>query len=404
MKLPIRHVTAPAGFRAAAGTCGIKPSGAPDLALIVSDVPARCAAVFTQNAVVGAPVIVGRKHTARGPMRAIICNSGIANVATGQRGINDALAMCGTVAKNIECKPTEVLPCSTGVIGQRLPIEKITAGIDRLTEALGRNKRADADGAQAILTTDTRPKAARRSVNIGSTRITLGGIAKGSGMIAPNMATMLAFVTTDADIAAPLLRQALKAAVNADASFNRLSVDSDTSTSDTVAVLANGMAGHRPIRSSGADPRKFTEALTELCRDLAYQIIADGEGIEHVIRVRVSGARSQPDALRVARSVADSPLVKTAVHGLDPNWGRLAMAIGKSGAPVKPDRLTLRIGRTTVFRRGAPRPFNASAVRKTLKRFEVPIDIDLGSGKGSCEFLGCDLTRQYITINADYHT
>lgn len=404
MKKQQRSVTAPRGFRAAGGVCGIKASGNDDLAMIVSDVPARCAAMFTTNAVVGAPVIVGRQHTRRGTMRAIVCNSGVANVATGQQGLDNAIAMCQTTAKAIGGDPYQILPASTGVIGHQLPIKKILTGITTVAKQLDTGLAADASAAQAILTTDTRPKSALRKIKLGQTTVTIGGIAKGSGMIAPNMATMLVFITTDADIATPLLRRALKDAVNADASFNRISVDSDTSTSDTIAVMANGQAGNLPIRKRDGDYEKFAAALADICRDLAYQVIADGEGLEHVIHVTVDGAATQADALRVARSVADSPLVKTAVHGCDPNWGRLAMAAGKSGAKVDPTKMTLRIGKTVVFRNGKPTRFDPKVVSKSMKSFDVPLRITLGLGEGSCIFLGCDLSREYITINADYHT
>lgn len=397
-------VTRPTGFRAGGLACGIKPSGKPDLAMIVSDGPAHLAAVFTRNAVVGAPVIVGRRRVRRGRGRAIVCNAGVANVATGQRGLDDAEAMCRAAATVIDAGATDVLPCSTGVIGRPLPMDRIRRGIGQLAPRLAAGPDADADAAHAILTTDLRAKAAWRTVKLGRTDVTLGGIAKGSGMIAPNMATMLGFITTDAAIHPTLLRRALREAVDADASFNRITVDSDTSTSDTVALLANGRAGGRAIDSPAGRGEKFIEALADLCRDLARQVIADGEGAEHVIRVTVTGARSDRDARRAARSVADSPLVKTAVHGADPNWGRLVMAVGKSGAKVDPARLTVSIGRTRVFHAGEPTRFDAARVSRTMMAAEVPIEVDLGQGEGRCVYLGCDLSRDYIRINADYTT
>ena len=404
MSTDFNSVTVPTGFRAWGGRCGIKDSCKPDLALIVSDVPARVAAVFTQNAVVGAPVTIGRKHAKAGRCRAFVCNSGIANVATGKRGLADAIAMCQAVAEAIDCDPHHVLPFSTGVIGQTLPIEKITQGIGELAGHLDRGGGADASVAYAILTTDLEAKPARRQIKLGSKTVTIGGVAKGSGMVAPNMATMLGFITTDCDISAPLLRRALRDAVNADASFNRITVDTDTSTSDTVAIMANGMAGNTPIRAAGPAYNKFAKALAEVCCALAYQIIADGEGVEHVIRVRVSKAASEKDALRVARSVADSPLVKTAVHGGDPNWGRLAMAVGKSGAKVDPSKLSLKLAGAQVFRRGGPVDFDAGAVSEAMRQPEVLIEVSLGLGTSECEVLGCDLSREYIAINADYTT
>ena len=400
----LRSITMAKGYRAAGGAFGIKASRRPDLALIVSDVPASMAAVFTQNAVVGAPVTVGRRHVRRGSGRAIVCNAGIANVATGPRGIDHAIAMCRVTAECLGCQPHEVLPASTGVIGHLLPIRKIVGGIRQLADRLERSAEADARAARAIMTTDTVPKSARRTIKLAGTTVHIGGIAKGAGMIAPNMATMLGFLTTDAAIARPLLRRALTSAANADASFNRLSIDSDTSTSDTVAILANGAAGNRAVRTAGRDFSRFADALADLCRDLAYKIVADGEGVEHVIRVIVRGAKSDADALRMARSVADSPLVKTAVHGADPNWGRILAAAGKCGAKLDPERLTVKLGPLTVFRRGRPTRFDARHASRSMKAPEVAIQLSLGLGKGRCECLGADLSRRYITINADYHT
>lgn len=398
----LHSITRPAGFHAAGGTCGIKASGKADLAMIVSDRPARLAAVYTTNRVVGAPVIVGRRHLRGGRGRAFVCNSGCANVATGEQGIADAIAMCQAAAEAIGCDPHDVLPASTGVIGHRLPIDRIERGIGQLAPHLDRGEQADAYAARAIMTTDLKPKAAWAKV--AGSRAVVAGIAKGSGMIAPDMATMLGFITSDANIGAALLRRALKAAVNADASFNRISVDTDTSTSDTVAVLANGAADGPAIRETGPAYDAFAAALTQVCRSLAYQVIADGEGAKHVIRARVKAAASDREALAAARAIADSPLVKTAVHGADPNWGRIAMAVGKSGARVDPAKMTIRIGRTTVYRNAGPAKFDQAAASRQMQAAEVLIEVDLGQGPGDCEFLGCDLSREYITINADYTT
>ncbi len=398
-------VTKPLGFRAAAGTCGIKPSGSSDLAMIVCDHPATAAAMFTTNAVVGAPVTIGRNHIKGGKLRAIVCNAGIANVATGKRGIQNAIRMCTTLADAVGCDPYDVLPTSTGVIGHALPIEKITTGITQLVPRLTRTARMDTATARAIMTTDTKPKSALRTIKLNGKSVHIGGIAKGSGMIAPNMATMLVFITTDVDITTAPLRKALRDAVNTDASLNRISVDTDTSTSDTTAILASGLAGNRRITSaSEAGYARFGEALTDLCQDLAYQVIADGEGAEHVIRVIVEGAKSQAQALTCARAIADSPLVKTAVHGTDPNWGRIAAAAGRSGATVDPTKMTIRIGDTTVYRKAEPANFNAGKTSRLMKKPEVVIRVSLGLGQGRVEVLGCDLSREYVTINADYHT
>ncbi|MBI1368416.1 MAG: bifunctional glutamate N-acetyltransferase/amino-acid acetyltransferase ArgJ [Planctomycetes bacterium] len=399
-----RSITAPHGFRAAAGPFGIKASGKSDLCLIVADAPCAAAAMFTQNKIPSEPVQLGRKHMKGGSLQAIVINSGCANASTGKPGLEDALTMCTAVAKHVGCKPQQVLACSTGIIGRRLPMDKINKGIDTLVGRLNRGSRPDADAAAAIMTTDLVAKPALRKLDLGGKPVTIGGIAKGSGMIAPNMATMLGFITTDAAISVPLLRAALKDAVNADASFNRISVDTDTSPSDTVAVLASGLAGHAPIKTRGAAYRKFADALADLCRDLAYQIISDGEGVTRVIRVKVEAAKSPADALKVARTVADSPLVKTAVHGGDPNWGRLTAAAGRSGAAVVANKLRVNIGAIEVYRDGQPTSADLHALGRLMRQPEVVITLALGMGKSRCEFLGCDLSREYITINADYHT
>ena len=399
-----RSITAPKGFRAAGGTCGIKTSRRPDLALIVADAPCRATAVFTTNQVAGAPVIIGREHIRSGRVQAIVCNSGIANVATGKRGLADARRMCRAVANAIGCRPEHVLPNSTGVIGEPLPITKIVAGIDKLAGKLAGGPDADAAAARAIMTTDKNPKAALRRVRIGGRIVRIGGIAKGAGMIAPNMATMLAFITTDADIVLPRLRAALREAVNADASFNRLSIDSDTSTSDTVTLMASGQAGNPMIRARGCHERLFADALIDLSRDLSYQIVSDGEGVTRVIRCTVEGAKTDDDAMRVARTIIDSPLVKTAVHGSDPNWGRIAMAAGRSDARIDLKAMAIGIGNVTVYRNEQPTRFDLARVQRLMRQDEVALTVRIGRGKGRCVMLGADLTRAYVTINADYHT
>jgi glutamate N-acetyltransferase/amino-acid N-acetyltransferase len=404
MPTDLTSITVARGFRAAGGTFGIKKSGKPDLALITCDVPATIAAVFTTSAIPSEPVQLGRQHVRSGKGRAIVCNSGCANASTGKQGLANALAMCARVASHLHCKPQEVLACSTGVIGHQLPMDRILPGIDSLAARLDASPKADAEAAVAIMTTDLVPKAAVRTVKLGRRTVTLGGICKGSGMISPNMATMLSFITTDAAISAPMLRAAIKLAVNADASFNRISVDTDTSPSDTVAILASGLAGNEKITTRSADFDKFTAALTDLSRDLAYQIIRDGEGVTRVIRVIVHNARSSADALKAARAVADSPLVKCAVHGGDPNWGRLTAAVGRSGAAVQAGKLTVKIGPVTVYDKGAPAAADVKKLEALMSSPEVVFHIDLRMGTGRCEFLGCDLSRDYITINADYHT
>jgi glutamate N-acetyltransferase/amino-acid N-acetyltransferase len=307
--------------------------------------------------------------------------------------------MARLAARQIGAEPREMLVASTGIIGKRLPMEKIRAGIDAVGPSLGTD--ADQAVARAILTTDTRPKTARRSVTIDGEEVCLAGIAKGAGMIAPSMATMISVITTDVAIAPRDLRRLLRRA--GEATFNAVTVDSDTSTSDTLAVLASGAAPVR-VGPSGASMEAFAEALTGLCDELARSLVADGEGATRVIEIAVTGARSDAEARVAARSVADSPLVKTAVHGQDPNWGRIVMALGKSPAKVQADRLTVRIAGTTVFAGGVGQAFDANALSARLGEATVRIEADLGLGTGAFTALTCDLSREYITINADYHT
>lgn len=403
----LHSLTRPKGFSVSSGTCGLKPSGKPDLALIAADAPCPSAGVFTRNKVKGEPVKVGIRHlrTSGGMLRAVVVNSGCSNVATGEQGKRDAVAMCKQVAESLGCVTREVVPCSTGVIGRHLDMGKLLPGIRASVPKLTRGKQADADAARAILTTDLVPKAAWRTVTLGSQRVTLGGICKGSGMIAPNLATMLAFITTDAAIDPALLKTMLQESTAG--SFNRVTVDTDTSTSDSVIMMASGAACGRKITRPGRQYAALRDALTDLCRDLAYQLVCDGEGATKVFRVAVEGAKNERDADRVGRSVAESPLVKTAVHGADPNWGRLTMAVGKSGAAVRPERLAVSVGKVCVFKAGMPTTLTAqdrSALAQAMAEREVLFTIDIGLGDGRCEWLGCDLSREYIRINAEYTT
>ena len=398
-------VTLPQGFSAAGGTCGIKASGKPDLAVIAADRPVPAAGVFTKNKIKGEPVKVAMKHLRGGLLRAIVVNSGCSNVATGKPGEADAVEMCRVTAEHLGCKTTEVVPCSTGVIGRPLPMDKVTPGIGQVVGKLSRGKQADTDTATAILTTDLVPKAAKAKTSIGGKTVVLGGVCKGSGMIAPNMATMLAFITTDANITPALLKQALRQAVNA--SFNRVTVDTDTSTSDSVIVMASGAAGHALISTTGTAYDTFVAGLTDVCQQLAYQLVRDGEGANKVFRVNVVGGKSEKDADKAGRAVAESPLVKTAIHGGDPNWGRLAMAVGKSGASFDPDRLVLSIAGTAVYQNGLPikmTPAVTAKLEKAMAKEQIDIGIDLGAGDAAVQWMGCDLSREYIAINADYTT
>lgn len=406
----LTSVTVPKGFVAAGGCCGIKASGRPDLALIAADKPCSAAAVFTTNQFKGAPVLVGMKHLnaqGYGHAQAIICNSGNSNVATlAAGGEQHAIDMCKAAAQIVGCDPHQVLPASTGVIGRPLPIERIVKGIAALKPDLGRGEAYDIAAMQGIMTTDLVEKATLQTVEIDGRPCTIGGIGKGSGMIAPSMATMLIFFTTDVAIEPAVLHAALQQA-NA-ASFNRISVDSDTSTSDTVYILASGAAGNAIISEPmGPAFDTFVKALTQACRDLAEQIVVDGEGATRTFQVKVSGMRSVEEADKIGKAVTDSPLVKTAIHGCDPNWGRLVMAAGKAGVQLDPATFTVKIQGETVFENNTPTVTEADPLAKLSAKMQadrVVIELDAHLGEAQAVWLGCDLSRQYIAINADYTT
>ena len=403
-------ITAVRGIRAAAMHCGIKASGKPDLALLVSEAPAVAAAVFTRTKVVGAPVIVGRKHIRGGVLRACITNSGCANVCTGQRGIDDALRMCAMTAEGLtkltgaRVPLAQVLPFSTGVIGHYLPMEKIIAGIPALFAQLSDSEEAGRAFAEGILTTDLVAKSAQARVTIAGKQVTIAGHCKGSGMIAPNMATMLAYVATDAAIERRVLERITLEVT--DQTFNCVTVDQHTSTSDTFSVMANGLAGNRKITAGrGADMRRFQQGLLEVCDSLARQIARDGEGATKLVTVEVSGGATPADARHAAEAIANSPLCKTAIHGGDPNWGRFVSAAGYSGAKMNPDKASCTVGGIVVFRKGQPAEANLAEVEAAMKRTELTIGVNLGTaGRHSHRVYTCDLSREYIRINADYHT
>jgi glutamate N-acetyltransferase/amino-acid N-acetyltransferase len=406
----LASVTVPQGFTATGGCCGIKVSGRPDLCLIAADKPCSAAAVFTTNQFKGAPVLVGMKHLNNqgfGSAQGIICNSGNSNVATlAAGGEQHAIDMCRAAADVIGCDPHDILPASTGVIGRPLPIEKITQGISKLKPDLGRGEPHDISAAQGIMTTDLVEKCTLQTFELRGKPVAIGGIGKGSGMIAPSMATMLIFFTTDAAIGPAALHEAL--AIANSRSFNRISVDSDTSTSDTVYLLASGAAGNDEITgtdSPGFDT--FTDALTQACKDLAEQIVVDGEGATRTFELHVNGMRSIEDADAVGRAVTNSPLVKTAIHGCDPNWGRLVMAAGKAGVELNPETFTVKIQGVTVFENNTPtvtEPGPLAALSEQMQADRIVIELDAGQGASSAVWLGCDLSRQYIAINADYTT
>jgi glutamate N-acetyltransferase/amino-acid N-acetyltransferase len=391
-------VTFARGFVAGAVAAGVKHAGTDrlDIALIASTAEhCHAAAVFTTNQVIAAPCVVTRKHVAKGHLRGVVVNSGNANACTGPQGEEDAVAMAATAAATLGVDPYQVAVASTGVIGVPLPMDRIVPAIERIVLSEG----GWDDASRAIMTTDTKPKVAQREVALSGGSVRIGGIAKGAGMIHPNMATMLSFVTTDAHVDSAALRPMIRAA--ADESFNAISVDGDTSTNDTLLVLANGASG---VRIGAADGPAFLDALTAVCLELARAIVADGEGATKVFEVRVSGAASEGDARAAARTVTSSNLVKTAIHGADPNWGRILAAAGRSGAKVDPAKASIRIGGIAVYDKGAPRPFDASAVRARFEKPEIAIELDLGLGEATARAWGSDLSAEYVRINADYTT
>ena len=400
---PQPGVCAALGYRAGAAAADIRGSGEAgrlDVALIRSDVPAAAAGVFTRNTVKAAPVVISQLTLRRGsPIGAIVVNSGNANACTGAQGFRDALRMCATAADALDLDPSEVLVCSTGVIGRPMPAERVIAGI-RAAAVLS-DPTGDA-ASRAIMTTDTRPKVAMSGFDAHGVRYTVGGMAKGSGMLHPDLATLLAFVTTDAPVSAPVLQHVLQRV--ADDTFNCVSVDGDTSTNDTVLLLANGAAGGAEIDAASDSLAALETAVHDVCDSLAEQLVADAEGATRYFRVSVAGAGDVAQARRAARVVAQSPLVKTAVHGGDPNWGRVVAALGRSGAAFTLDRCRVDIGGLTVFERGAPVPIDLGAVGEALRRIRVDISIDLGAGDAIGQAWGCELSDGYVRINADYTT
>jgi glutamate N-acetyltransferase/amino-acid N-acetyltransferase len=392
-------VTAPLGFRAAGVSCGIKARGL-DLALIVSDGAASAAGVFTTNRAQAAPVLVSRRQLAAsaGRASAIVVNSGCANACTGAEGLTHAQAMARQTAATVGCDASAVLVASTGVIGVKLDMAKVGRGIASASAALARSGGADAS--RAIMTTDPFPKEASVEVASPSGTFRVGGIAKGSGMIEPNMATMLAFVTTDAAVPPALLQRALKAAV--DDTFNAISVDGECSTNDCVFALANGASG---IGLSDDDFPLLVDALRRVCEPLAIGIVRGGEGATKLVTVHVTGAVSDAEARRAARAIANSPLVKTAIHGGDPNWGRLVAVAGRSGSEFVTDAAAVRIGPVELFSAGAPHDERAPEAAEYLKGSEIVVEVDLGTGgPGRSQMWTCDLSAEYVRINAEYRT
>jgi glutamate N-acetyltransferase/amino-acid N-acetyltransferase len=394
-------VTFASGFAVAVGEAGIRDSGGPDLVIIASDRPATAAATLTTNQVRAAPVLIVEEalHVGGATVRAIVVNAGCANAGTGAAGLLDARAVVAATAARLGCASEEVLPASTGLIGSRLPVDAMLATIGQLE--LRSTREAGSEAARAIMTTDTRPKERSATARLADGReVRIGGMAKGAGMIHPQMATMLVFLTTDAPVSGGTLGELLRAAV--ERTFNQVTIDGDTSTNDAVIVLANGAAGGAPIHS-GPDRDAFSDALETVCRELAIAIAADGEGAQHLIEVQVSGASDDAAARAVARTIASSSLVKTAVHGADPNWGRIAAAAGRSGVGFDPDRLRICIGEVRVFE-GAPVAFDEARAAAVLGEPTVILALDLAMGDGAGTAWGCDLSAEYVAINSEYTT
>ncbi|MBN1191407.1 MAG: bifunctional glutamate N-acetyltransferase/amino-acid acetyltransferase ArgJ [Dehalococcoidales bacterium] len=394
-------VTTPEGFSAGATFAGIKKQSKDvlDLSLLYSEVPCVSTGIFTRNLIKAAPVLLDQEKLAgNGKMRAILVNSGCANACTGKQGMESAIACAGLAAARLGITSAEVLVASTGVIGVQLPMDKIREGIGRIVLSHG----GGSDLSKAIMTTDTRPKKIAVRVSDGKSVFTIGGTAKGAGMIHPDMATLLAFITTDASVEAGFLAEALT--LSADSTFNMLTVDGDTSTNDSLIIMANGLAGNETIKAGSKLAAVFNQALDEVCQFLAKSIARDGEGATRLIEVLVTGAVSLDDARKAARTIAGSPLVKTAVHGCDPNWGRIIAAAGRSGAKIVQDRTDVYIGRTCLFKAGTPLAFDKKSASVEMGRDEVLLRLDLNLGEDSARAWGCDLTGEYVVINSDYTT
>lgn len=394
-------LTAPQGFITAGVKAGIKASGNHDVAVIYSTVPAACGAVFTQNKMCAAPVLVSREVNKEAYAQAIVVNSGCANACTGEQGLQDAQKMQAHAAELLGIEPKQVFVCSTGVIGQFLPMDKLFAGIDDAVDSLDENEGESC--AMAIQTTDTFIKKAAYEVNIGGKKVTVAGIAKGAGMIHPNMATMLTFITTDAAVAPDVLKRAVKAA--ADKSFNMVVVDGDTSTNDSMIVLANGLAENEIIISEEhPDYPAFFEALLACATDLAKLIARDGEGATKFLEVNVTGAASWEDAKTAAMAIAKSPLVKTAFFGEDPNWGRIVCAAGYSGAQMTADKVNLAIGGVRLVENGMNCNVPAEQLAPIMAEHDISMTIDLAAGEEKATVWTCDFSYEYVKINGEYHT
>ncbi len=398
--IPGDTVTSPQGFVAGATYAGIKKKAehSLDLGILFSEAPCVTAALFTSNKIKSAPVVVCQEKLRKGRAVALVVNSGCANVSNGEQGLADAAEMAALAANAIGVPDEDVLVASTGVIGQPLPLKLIKVGINQIVLS----KDGGHELAKAIMTTDTVPKETAIAVRVGDSNFIIGGVAKGSGMIHPDLATMLCFLTTDATVELDFLRSALRKAV--DISFNMISVDGDTSPSDMVLMMANGLAGDESISAGSGYADTFQQALDQVCIYLAKSIARDGEGATKLIEVTVNGAINDAEAKLAAKTIISSSLVKTAVHGADPNWGRIIAAAGRSGVELVESKIDLYIGDISVVKGGRPLPFSEQSVVRVFKQSEVPISLHLNLGTGSATAWGCDLSEEYVTINSKYMT
>lgn len=398
-------VVAPKGFLAGATYCGIKTvKDSFDVGVIFSECPATGAALFTTNQICAAPVKLGREIVRKGHVRAFVINSGNANACTGEQGYRDAEEMARVAAEHLKISENEILIASTGIIGRPLPMDKVSAGIKAAAASMGNTLSHGNAVARAIMTTDTRQKDIAVKIKIDNKEVILGGIAKGAGMIAPNLATMLCFITTDISMPASLLHECLRNSV--ESSFNRITIDGHTSTNDTIAIMANGASGVN-ISSRDADKsllHAFQQGLDYVTGNLSKAIVKDGEGATKFIQIDVVGAKSRSDATKIARSIADSPLVKTAIHGEDPNWGRIVSAAGYAGIELDETRTNLYINDILIFTKGMPAECDLDTLSESMKKYDIQIRLELGLGDCKDTVWTCDLSHEYITINAEYHT
>lgn len=395
-----KTITSPKGFQAAGVSCGIKQSGKPDLGLLLCETQASAAGCFTKNKVFAAPVAVSRKHIASGYTRGLVVNSGNANACTGEQGTTDAMVMTKILAEKVNVSEQEILVASTGVIGQSMDMKKVQSGIADAFSKVESDEQSGMNFSEAILTTDITTKIAYREFEADGQKIKISGTAKGSGMISPNMATMLAFITTDAKLSPADLQKHLSRAV--ENSFNRITVDGEMSTNDSVFLLASGLVCDKPLDS---DLQKvFGEHLLDLCRELALSIVKDGEGATKIFHVKVVHASSTARAERIARAVANSLLVKTAVHGGDPNWGRIISAAGASGVDFDHEHVTCSIGDEIIFKNGVGVEVDTEKLSRIMSEKDIVITLDLGEGEVTETIHSCDLSKEYIEINAFYHT